>query len=186
VAGDLNFSLYLPVLLCRAEAVQWGLWPASESPQATASEESPSLNDPVVSIEASARAQNAPEQPETPEPSPQVDPTPSPAETPIQPRRRGAREQFAWDLAVGHLRGILEVRGDPLNPIEAGDGWRSEADAGRQVQDYMRKQLVEQWEWEQKKGLNTEPKKEPDFSTVMRHVRPELKRWREREKHNRA
>ena len=53
----------LRVFLRRAKAVQWGLWPA----QAVVSEESPSpdkqLNNLRVGIQASAHAQNAPEQP---------------------------------------------------------------------------------------------------------------------------
>jgi len=55
------------------------------SPQAVASEESPSpdkqLNDPVVGIQASARALSAPEQPETPPPAPAA----GTASKPIEP-----------------------------------------------------------------------------------------------------
>jgi hypothetical protein len=66
----------VPVFLLRAEAVKWGLWPASKSAQVTASEASPSPdeqpNAPAVGIQAATRAQSAPEQPEaqaTPEPT---------------------------------------------------------------------------------------------------------------------
>jgi len=87
----------LPIIMQRTEAVQWGLLPALESPQAAASEES--LNDPAVSIQASTHAQGTPEQPETPPPAPAADaalksiePTaagPAPAEPPAILSARG-------------------------------------------------------------------------------------------------
>jgi hypothetical protein len=64
----------LRVFLPRTNAVQFGLLPALESPQAVANEELPSpdeqLNDPAVGIQALAHAQSPPEQPEAPPPAP--------------------------------------------------------------------------------------------------------------------
>ena len=77
--------------------------------------------------------------------------------------KSGAKPQSDWGLAMERLREILDERGDPLDPKEARDGWRSEEDAGREVSAYI---------------LEHEGKT-PDRSTVMRHVRNELKRWRE-------
>jgi hypothetical protein len=77
--------------------------------------------------------------------------------------KSGAKPQYDWGLAMERLREILDERGDPLDPKEARDGWRSEEDAGREVSAYILKH----------EG------KTPDRSTVMRHVRDELKRWRE-------
>jgi hypothetical protein len=63
----------LPVFLPRADAIQWGLLPALESPQAMASEESPSpdgqLNDSAIGTQASVHTQSASEQPEATLPS---------------------------------------------------------------------------------------------------------------------
>ena len=77
--------------------------------------------------------------------------------------KSGAKPQYDWGLAMERLREILDERGDPLDPKEARDGWRSEEDAGREVATYI---------------LEHEGKT-PDRSTIMRHVRDELKRWRE-------
>jgi len=78
----------LRVFLPRTNTVQWGLLSALEFPQAVASEESPSpdkqLNDPAVGIRASAHAQTAPEQSETPPPAPAAETAPA-APKPIEP-----------------------------------------------------------------------------------------------------
>jgi hypothetical protein len=67
-----GFDATARIFLRRAEAAQWGL--PLESPQAVASEESPSpdkqLNDPAVGVQASVHAQSAPEQSEMPPPKP--------------------------------------------------------------------------------------------------------------------
>jgi hypothetical protein len=88
-----------------------------------------------------------------------------------QLKRKGVKERWDWEPAMEYLRGVLDERGDPLDPKEAYDGWRSEADAGRLVLEFMSRQL--------KRGKEGKKGKEPpDFSTVMRHVRPEMDNWR--------
>jgi hypothetical protein len=57
----------VPVFLLRAEAVKWGLWPASKSPQAVASEAPPAPGEQLQT--SSAHAQNTPEQPKVPSPA---------------------------------------------------------------------------------------------------------------------
>jgi hypothetical protein len=69
-----------------------------------------------------------------------------------------------------YLREILDARGDPLDPKEACDGWRSEADAGRLVQTYIVDVI--------QAHIPEDQRKEPDLSTVMRRVRPEMDKWR--------
>jgi hypothetical protein len=73
-----------------------------------------------------------------------------------------------------YLRGELNKRGDPLDPKEACDKWRSGADAGRLVQTYIVHVL--------QAHLPEDQRKEPDWSTTMRHVRPEMDKWRKRVK----
>jgi hypothetical protein len=93
------------------------------------------------------------------------------AEFPVQlKKRRGAKEQWDWDMAMEYLCGELDKRGDPLDPKEACDGWRSEADAGRLVKTYIVEAL--------QAHLPEDRRTEPDSRTVMRHVGPELDRWR--------
>jgi hypothetical protein len=93
------------VFLHRAEAVEWGLLPALESPQAMAGEESPSpdtqLNDSAVGIQTSAHAQSAPEQPDT-------EGRPEPAEiTEIGAEDTAAVEKSA-PAAVAHQKAAIK------------------------------------------------------------------------------
>jgi hypothetical protein len=85
--------------------------------------------------------------------------------------RSGAKQQYDWETAMQYLRGVLDKRGDPTDPKESCDGWRSEADAARLVQTYMVDVL--------QTHLPEDQRKIPDFRTVKRYVAPELKRWRE-------
>lgn len=124
------------VFLRRAEAVQWGLLPA----QAVASEESPSpdkqLNDLGVGIQASAHAQNAPEQPEAktvlppsgPDaaqtPGPKVESGGSPSTTPASAaseRKERPKEAASAKKLRGVERGVYDaMKNDPPRKSEYG------------------------------------------------------------------
>jgi hypothetical protein len=80
----------------------------------------------------------------------------------VERPRAGAKEQYDWPDAGMFMRKLLDERGDPLDPVKAYDSWRADRDVGIAVQAYMLK----------REG------KEPDISTVMKRIRPELKTWR--------
>ena len=86
------------------------------------------------------------------------------AKAAAQPKRRGVKDKYDWDDAFQYMRQILNERGDPLLPVNAYDGWRSDADVGRTVQEYMQ-------EHDEKKRL-------PDFKNAMKRIGPELDKWR--------
>jgi hypothetical protein len=198
------------VFLRRADAVQWGLLPALESPQAAAREVPPSPDkqpDPTVGSQIPAHAQSAPEQPETPpstpdatsasdakaaaeesmseptsavepEPvplSPQIDlepPPPSPQVElePPPPARRGGRpgrpEQYDWDEGFQFMRRELDKRGDPLDPTNAVEKWRTDFDVAKLVAAHIAI------------GDRKSEPKEPDLKHTARRIRPELEKWR--------
>jgi hypothetical protein len=84
------------------------------------------------------------------------------AEAPIQPkRRRGRKDAYDWDEGDQYMKKILHERGDPLMSINAQDGWRSDADVGREVQEHI------------KKG-----NRKPDFKHTMKRITPKLEEWR--------
>jgi hypothetical protein len=83
-----------------------------------------------------------------------------------EPTRKGRPLKYDWDDGLQYLRKLLDEKGDPLKPENAGDGWRSDADAGRAVVDY----------------LETDDRR-PDFKNAMKtHVGPALKEWRKAQK----
>jgi hypothetical protein len=80
----------------------------------------------------------------------------------VEGSRAGAKEQYDWPDAFLFMRVLLDKQGDPLDPVKAYDGWRADRDVGKAVQAYILKR----------------ERKEPDISTVMKKIRPELKTWR--------
>jgi hypothetical protein len=80
----------------------------------------------------------------------------------VEGPRQGAPEQYDWEDALLFMHQLLNKRDDPLLS-SAREGWSSDRDVGKAVQAYILK----------RKG------KEPDISTVMKRIRPELKKWRE-------
>jgi hypothetical protein len=85
------------------------------------------------------------------------------------PNRKGRPLEYDWDLGIQHMRKLLEERGDPRDPKEATESWRSDADVGRAVVDFLAR------------GDG----KMPDFKNAMKHLRPKLQKWRKEQKtHN--
>jgi hypothetical protein len=114
-----------------------------------------------------------------PEPAPAVEPTPpaeprQPAPVPSSPQvepkspleaepiRRGHPEEYDWGEGIQFMRRELDKRGDPRNPINAVEGWRSDADVARSVAAH----------------IALPNGRAPDFKHTARIIRPELKRWR--------
>jgi hypothetical protein len=77
-----------------------------------------------------------------------------------EPSKKGRPLEYDWDQGFQYMHKLLEERGDPLSPLNAIDGWRSDADVGRAVVDYI-----------------ATDDRVPDFKNAMKHVRPELKKW---------
>src|SRR5262245_16899269 len=91
--------------------------------------------------------------------SPQVEPEPLPEP---EPARRGPPEQYDWDEGFQFMRRELDKRGDPKNPINAVEGWRSDADVARLVAFH----------------IALPGGREPDPKHTARVIRSELKKWR--------
>jgi hypothetical protein len=74
---------------------------------------------------------------------------------------RGSPATYDWDEGRLFMRQELGGRGDPLDPLNAVDGWRSDADVARAVAAHI--------------AIGD---RQPDLKHTARVIRPELKRWR--------
>lgn len=90
-------------------------------------------------------------------------PAAQPADVRIVASRRGRAPIYDWDDAMNFATGELEKRGDFVDPQNAVDGWRSQADLMRLVITYMAK-------------FNDE--NEPPESTVKSHLKTTIAQWR--------
>jgi hypothetical protein len=90
-------------------------------------------------------------------PSPQVEPEPESG----TPARRGPPERYDWDEGFQFMRQELDTRGDPANPINAEEGWRSDADVARLVAAHI--------------AIGDQ---QPDLKHTARTIRPQLAEWR--------
>jgi len=76
----------------------------------------------------------------------------------------GAPPQHDWDEAIQYVRQLWEERGDPRNPLNERDGWRSDIALARRVTDHLR---------------TRDPGREPpEAKTVADKIRPEIKKLR--------
>jgi hypothetical protein len=91
-----------------------------------------------------------------PEPTSPVEPEPAEPE----PARRGSPAKYDWGEGFLFMRQELDRRGDPLDPLNAVDGWRSDADVARVVAAHI--------------AIGGGP----DLKHTERVIRPELKKWR--------
>ena len=79
----------------------------------------------------------------------------------LKPARRGPPVQYDWDEGFQFMRRELDKRGDPVDPINAVKGWRSEADVARLVAAHV-----------------AIGRQQPDLKHTERTIRPKLKEWR--------
>jgi len=80
---------------------------------------------------------------------------------PAEPIRRGSPEQYDWEEGFLFMHQELNKRGDPKNPINAVDGWRSDADVARLVAAHV--------------AIDG---RQPDLKHTARVIRRRLKEWR--------
>ena len=81
----------------------------------------------------------------------------------IAPARKGRVPLYDWEDAMNFAKGEFESRGDFNDPLNAEDGWRSQADLARLVISYMAKH---------------NGGKEPSESEVKKHLKDLLERIR--------
>jgi hypothetical protein len=76
----------------------------------------------------------------------------------------GAPPQYDWDEASQYIEKLWENLGDPRDPLNAKDGWKSDYDIARSVVDHLEELYPDQ-----------EP---PPAKTVADKLRPKIKRLR--------
>jgi hypothetical protein len=85
-----------------------------------------------------------------------------------EPARRGHPKEYDWDEGLQFMRRELDERGDPKNPINAVEGWRSDADVARLVAAHVA----------------LPDGRQPDPKHTARVIRPELQKWRAEQSRN--
>jgi hypothetical protein len=78
----------------------------------------------------------------------------------------GRPAQYDWEDAKLYFLNLLKERGDPEDPAEQDEGWRSITDVSNAILDYMEKRA-------EKAGTRA-----PDLSTIRRRVSRWLTAWR--------